>query len=119
MDHKAALLARLDAIGAALERSSEALALLALGSVGLETDRIDAYSDLDFFAIVNRGTSSASSRLSRLARRADCLFLPEHGRRLQSAVRGRHLCRIRRFRAARAGSHPLRAGADRLESRRV
>ncbi len=55
MDHKARLLARLDAIGAALERSGEALALLALGSVGLETDRIDAYSDLDFFVIAQPG----------------------------------------------------------------
>ena len=49
---KQQLLARLDAIGAALKASGEALALLALGSVGVETDRIDAYSDLDFFAIV-------------------------------------------------------------------
>ncbi len=52
MDHKQRLLARLDAIGAALDATGEALALLALGSVGVETDRIDAYSDLDFFAIV-------------------------------------------------------------------
>ncbi|MBI1257728.1 MAG: hypothetical protein GC204_09680 [Chloroflexi bacterium] len=52
MDHKTQLLARLDAIGAALEATGEALALLALGSVGVETERIDAYSDLDFFAIV-------------------------------------------------------------------
>ena len=52
MDHKAQILARLDAIGAALDSTGEALALLALGSVGVETDRIDAYSDLDFFAIV-------------------------------------------------------------------
>ena len=52
MDYKTQLLARLDAIGAALNASGEALALLALGSVGVETERIDAYSDLDFFAIV-------------------------------------------------------------------
>ena len=51
-DHKQRLLDRLDAIGAALAASGKALALLALGSVGLETERIDAYSDLDFFAIV-------------------------------------------------------------------
>lgn len=55
MDHKTRLLERLDAIGAALERTGEALALIGLGSVGLETDRIDAYSDLDFFAIVKPG----------------------------------------------------------------
>lgn len=32
-----------------------AIALLGLGSVGRETDRIDAWSDLDFFAIVRPG----------------------------------------------------------------
>ncbi len=31
------------------------MALIGLGSVGLETDRLDAYSDLDFFAIVESG----------------------------------------------------------------
>lgn len=49
------LLARLDAIGQSLARSGHALALIGLGSVGLETDRLDAYSDLDFFAIVEEG----------------------------------------------------------------
>ena len=49
------LLARLDGIGAALARSNRALALLALGSAGLELDRLDRYSDLDFFAIVESG----------------------------------------------------------------
>ncbi len=49
------LLSRLDAIGRSLERSGHALALIGLGSVGVETDRLDAYSDLDFFAIVEAG----------------------------------------------------------------
>ena len=49
------LLARLDAIGASLERTGHALALLGLGSVGLELERLDAYSDLDFFALVEPG----------------------------------------------------------------
>ena len=49
------LLARLDAIAASLERSGKALALIGLGSAGLETGRIDAYSDLDFFAVVDTG----------------------------------------------------------------
>lgn len=49
------LLARLDAIGASLERAGHALALLGLGSVGLELERLDAYSDLDFFALVEPG----------------------------------------------------------------
>lgn len=49
------LLARLDAIGASLRDSGHALALIGLGSVGCETDRLDAWSDLDFFAIVEPG----------------------------------------------------------------
>lgn len=49
------LLARLNAIAASLERSGNALALIGLGSAGLETDRLDEYSDLDFFAVVETG----------------------------------------------------------------
>lgn len=49
------LLARLEAIGASLERTEGALALIGLGSVGRELDRLDAFSDLDFFVIVERG----------------------------------------------------------------
>lgn len=56
LDHPQRLLARLDAIAAALRDSGAALALLALGSVGRETERLDAYSDLDFFAIVQMGS---------------------------------------------------------------
>ncbi len=52
MNTPAKLLARLDQIGAALAASGKALALIGLGSVGVERDRLDAYSDLDFFAIV-------------------------------------------------------------------
>ncbi len=55
MNSSKMLLARLDAIGRSLEHSSHALALIGLGSVGVETDRLDAYSDLDFFAIVEAG----------------------------------------------------------------
>jgi hypothetical protein len=51
----ARLLSRLDAIGRSLERTGRALALLALGSVGRETGRLDAWSDLDFFAVVRPG----------------------------------------------------------------
>lgn len=46
------LLARLDALGRSLEATGRALALLGLGSVGQELGRLDAYSDLDFFAVV-------------------------------------------------------------------
>jgi hypothetical protein len=46
---------RLDQVATSLARSGQGLALLALGSVGLELDRLDAWSDLDFFAIVAAG----------------------------------------------------------------
>jgi hypothetical protein len=52
MTSPAALLARLDAIGRSLAQSEHALALIGLGSVGPELDRLDAYSDLDFFVVV-------------------------------------------------------------------
>ncbi|MBZ0285607.1 MAG: hypothetical protein K8L97_33055 [Anaerolineae bacterium] len=55
MSYKEALLKRLDEIGRSLEKTGKALALLGLGSVGTELDRIDDYSDLDFFAIVKPG----------------------------------------------------------------
>lgn len=54
-DHAQHLLARLDAIGQSLCASGQALALIGLGSVGLDTQRLDAWSDLDFFAIVQPG----------------------------------------------------------------
>ncbi len=49
------LLERLEAIGRALRDSGHAMALIGLGSVGTETARLDAWSDLDFFAIVEPG----------------------------------------------------------------
>ena len=49
------LLNRLDEIGQSLAHSGHALALLGLGSVGDELHRLDEYSDLDFFAIVEPG----------------------------------------------------------------
>ena len=52
---KNALLKRLDEIGASLSKSGHALALIGLGSVGEELHRLDEYSDLDFFAIVESG----------------------------------------------------------------
>lgn len=55
VDKKQALLQRLDDIGRSLERTGGALVLLGLGSVGIETDRLDVYSDLDFFTIVKPG----------------------------------------------------------------
>jgi hypothetical protein len=53
--HTQHLLTRLDEIGRSLAQSGHALALIGLGSVGEELHRIDEYSDLDFFAIVEPG----------------------------------------------------------------
>lgn len=49
------LMARLEAIGRSLAASGHGMALIGLGSSGRELDRLDAYSDLDFFAIVEDG----------------------------------------------------------------
>jgi len=49
------LLTRLDEIGQSLAQSGHAIALIGLGSVGEELHRLDDYSDLDFFAIVETG----------------------------------------------------------------
>jgi hypothetical protein len=53
------LLKRLDDIAHSLARSGHALALIGLGSVGLELDRLDQYSDLDFFVVVEEGYKRA------------------------------------------------------------
>lgn len=55
MNSREHLLNRLDRIANVLRRDTDALALLALGSVGKERERIDEYSDLDFFVIVRDG----------------------------------------------------------------
>ena len=49
------LLERLERIAASLRDSGHALAMIGLGSVGLERERLDRWSDLDFFAIVEPG----------------------------------------------------------------
>lgn len=55
MERKELLLTRLVDIGRALEEADGSLALIGLGSVGLELERLDDYSDLDFFVIVAEG----------------------------------------------------------------
>ncbi|HEX6289346.1 MAG TPA: hypothetical protein VFZ66_09160 [Herpetosiphonaceae bacterium] len=55
MDSPQHVLARLDAIGQSLATSGHALALVGLGSVGVELGRLDRYSDLDFFVIAEDG----------------------------------------------------------------
>jgi len=49
------LLGRLDELGAALGRRGDAIALIGLGSVGADRDRLDEHSDLDFFVVVEDG----------------------------------------------------------------
>ena len=49
------LLRRLDDIGQSIAESDDAQALIGLGSVGLELERLDSHSDLDFFVIVDDG----------------------------------------------------------------
>ena len=51
-----ALLRRLSEIGQSIADSDGGLGLLALGSVGDERERLDDYSDLDFFAVVQPGS---------------------------------------------------------------
>ena len=50
------LIERLEAIGHSLEESGHARALIGLGSVGIDQDRLDDYSDLDFFVIADVGS---------------------------------------------------------------
>ena len=59
MDKKQLMLSRLDAIGRSLEQTDHTMALIGLGSVGLELERLDDYSDLDFFVIVEAGYKAA------------------------------------------------------------
>jgi hypothetical protein len=69
------LLAGLDAIGESLSRNPQALALLALGSCGLEVARLDPYSDLDFFVIVEEAAKARFiADLSWLATGSDRVF---------------------------------------------
>lgn len=55
MTKKELLLSRLNQIGQSLSKRGTALALISLGSVGEDIERLDEYSDLDFFAIVKDG----------------------------------------------------------------
>lgn len=52
---KEALTRRLDEIGQAAARSGQALAVLGLGSAGTEQERMDRYSDLDLWIVVEAG----------------------------------------------------------------
>ncbi len=53
-------MARLDDLAQELSRDADVLAVLGLGSAGIETDRFDEHSDIDFFVVV--GGSEAKAR---------------------------------------------------------
>lgn len=53
--HQLHLFARLDDIVLNLKKDPHVIALITLGSVGLDTHRLDAFSDLDFFVITEDG----------------------------------------------------------------
>ncbi|NUM44657.1 MAG: hypothetical protein HUU38_08105 [Anaerolineales bacterium] len=55
LTHPQRLLARLEALAHAVRDTGQALALIGLGSVGVERARLDAYSDLDFYVIARPG----------------------------------------------------------------
>ena len=73
------LLQRLDAIAQSVADTGQALALLGFGSAGPERDRLDAYSDLDFFVIARPGQPEAFlSDLDWLARVAPIAYAFQH-----------------------------------------
>lgn len=55
MTKRDVLLDRMERIGRSVAEKEGTLMLLALGSIGQETERLDEYSDLDFFLIVEDG----------------------------------------------------------------
>jgi lincosamide nucleotidyltransferase len=59
MHKRELLLRRLEEIGRSLQASGRALALLGLGSVGLQTARLDEFSDLDFFVVARDGAKAS------------------------------------------------------------
>ncbi len=52
------MLRRLDDLGAHLAARGDVLALIGLGSAGIEHDRLDEHSDLDFFVVVEDGAKA-------------------------------------------------------------
>ncbi|HEX4910149.1 MAG TPA: hypothetical protein VFV64_05240 [Permianibacter sp.] len=59
MLHTQRRLERIHHIGKAFAASPSGLALIGLGSTGPQAERLDAYSDLDFFAVVEAGAKHA------------------------------------------------------------
>ncbi len=72
------LLERLSAIAAALEDSGSARALIAFGSAG-ETERLDAFSDLDFLVIARDGEKARMvNNLAWLEKAAPLVYSYKH-----------------------------------------
>ena len=113
------LLQRLDDLGAVLARRGDAIALIGLGSVGVDLDRLDDHSDLDFFVIVE------DVALQRYLRSIDWLEelspvavqLRQHPRRAEGAVRGRPLRGVRRLHPRRGWRLHLAGRPGRLAAR--
>jgi len=55
MQRKDLLIKRMNDLGYHLSKRIHTIALMGLGSIGVERDRLDDYSDLDFFLIVENG----------------------------------------------------------------
>ena len=69
------LLDRLNKIGEVLSTRSDTRALIGLGSVGTELKRLDVYSDLDFFVIVEAASKQRYiDKLDWLAEAADIVY---------------------------------------------
>lgn len=58
MQRKEQLLKRIHDLGLVLLKRPEVCALMGLGSIGIERDRLDDVSDLDFFVVVDKGYKS-------------------------------------------------------------
>ena len=70
------LLQRLDDIGRSIAATHEALALIGLGSAGVELERLDEFSDIDFFVVVKDGCKAQFiDDLAWLARVRPLLFV--------------------------------------------
>lgn len=59
MTKKERIMQRIEDISVSVQRREGALALLSLGSAGVEINRLDDYSDIDFFLIVETGYKDA------------------------------------------------------------
>jgi hypothetical protein len=74
-DRAALVLERLDAIGRSVAADGRALAVIGLGSVGLERERVDRWSDIDVFVVTRDGCAvELLADLSWLAAAAPIAF---------------------------------------------